>query len=372
MKVALVHDWMTGMRGGERVLERFCEIWPDAIIHTLIHHRGTMSPAIENMRIIQSPLARWPLARRHFRSYLPFFPRLIEQFDFSGYDLVLSSSHCVAKGALTPASALHVCFCHTPMRYVWDMYGEYMRERGPLARAFLALNKNPLRRWDVRTAGRVNHFIANSRHVADRIRRHYGAESAVIHPPVDTEFFHPGEGVSGEYYLVVSALVPYKHVGLAIKAFRGKGKELVVIGTGSDEKRMRRLGGPNVTFLGNVDDETLRSYYRGAHALIFPGEEDFGITPLEAMACGTPVIAYGKGGALETVIDGTTGLFFQEQSEEALLAAVDNFERMQFTSSIARKRALEFSNSIFMNNIREFIAARYEKFREGSTRAEST
>lgn len=359
MKVALVHDWLTGMRGGEKVLEVLCELYPDAPIYSLIHHQGAMSAAIEERRIIQSSLPSWPMARKHFRLYLPFFPRLIEKFDMSGYDLVISSSHCVAKGVIPAAGAVHICYCHTPMRYVWDLYDDYRRERNLLAKSFLALVRKPLQRWDKSSSERVGHFIANSLHVADRIKRHYGRESTVIYPPVDVDFFTPGEDESGDYYLIVSALVPYKRVDLAVKAFSGSGKRLVVVGTGSDEEHITGMASSGVEFLGNVDDKTLLHYYRGAKALIFPGEEDFGITPLEAMACGRPVIAFGKGGAMETVQDGVTGLFFHQQTPEALMGAVDNFERISFTKERARLRAVEFSRPIFMNKIREYVESRF-------------
>ncbi len=358
MRVAIVHDWLTGMRGGERVLEVFCHLFPEATIYTLIHHRGALSPTIERMRIVESNLGRWPGARDRFRFYLPFFPRLIERFDLGGYDLVLSSSHCVAKGARPGPGAVHVCYCHTPMRYVWDLYDDYTRGRGPLVRLFLALNRGPLRRWDVRTAERVDHFVANSQHVANRIRRHYGRRADVIHPPVDTDFFTPADVEAEDYYLVVSALVPYKRVGMAVRAFGSAGRRLVVIGSGSEERRIRRQAGPSVTLLGNVDDETLRGYYRRARALIHPGEEDFGITPLEAMACGRPVIALGRGGALETVLDGTTGLLFRKGTEEALLGAVDKFERMSFTSADSRRRALEFAIPVFSEKIGKYLERR--------------
>ena len=367
MRVAIVHDWLTGMRGGEKVLEVFCDLFPDATIFTLIHHEGAMSPKIEAMKIEQSGLARLPFARKHFRHYLPLFPRYIEKFDFTGYDLILSSSHCVAKGAVTPPGALHICYCHTPMRYVWDLYHDYVRERGLLVHAFLRFSRDGLREWDVRTADRVTHYIANSHHVADRIRRHYGREATVIHAPVDDEFFTPGEAEESGYYLIVSALVPYKKVGLAVRAFSREeagGRKLVVVGSGSDEKRIRADAGPNVSFRGNVDDNELLRYYRGARALIFPGEEDFGITPLEAMACGKPVIAYAKGGALETVVEGSTGVFFDEGSEAGILSAVDKFERMSFTVSDARRRAEAFSKSSFFKKIREFIEARIQEHQE--------
>jgi glycosyltransferase involved in cell wall biosynthesis len=360
MKVALVHDWLTGMRGGEKVLEIFCQLFPDATLFTLIHHKGSMSPTIEAMNIVESDLPTMPLAHDYFRHYLSLFPRFIEDLDLSGYDLILSSSHCVAKGVHSDPGAIHVCYSHTPMRYVWDMYEEYVSGRGPLVKGFLGASRAYLQGWDSDTAKRVDHFIANSNHVADRISRHYGRSSTVIHPPVDTEYFTPGPGQEGDYYLIVSALVPYKKVDMAVKAFRGSGKELVVIGSGSDEKRIRNLGGENITILGNVDDQQILSYYRGAKAFIFPGEEDFGITPLESMACGTPVIAYRRGGALETVVEGETGLFFDQQTPEALMAAVDNFAGMKFTVETVRARALQFSKLTFRDQISEFLQRRYK------------
>lgn len=368
MKVALIHDWLTGMRGGERVLEVLCRLYPDATLFTLIHNRGAMSPTIEAMRIVESELPKKPLARRHFRVYLPFFPGMIERFDLSGYDLVISSSHCVAKGVVPPPGTPHICYCHTPMRYVWDMYHDYRNARGPLAKLFMSVTRRPLQRWDVRSASRVHRYIANSHHVADRIRRHYGREADVIHAPVDTDFFTPGEGKAGDYYLIVSALVPYKRVELALDAFRDSGRRLVVIGSGSDAARIRSLGGPGITFLDNVGDEELREWYRGARALIFPGEEDFGITPLESMACGRPVIAYARGGALETVVEGETGHFFTGQTVPALRAAVDNFESMVFTRDAARQRALAFSTAIFTNTLREYIEERARLIRDEVSR----
>lgn len=355
MNVALVHDWLTGMRGGERVLEEICNLYPDAAIFTLIHHQNSCSPEIERMRIIESPLADMPFAHRRFRLYLPLFPHFIEQLDLSGYDLVISSSHCVAKGVKTDPDAMHVCYCHTPMRYVWDMYEAYKAQRGLLARLFLMMNRKHLQNWDKRTADRVDHYIANSGFVAERISRHYKREAEVIHPPVNSDFFTPDDREEGEFYLVVSALVPYKRVDLAVKAFRRNGKKLVVIGTGSDKERIWSMKAPNITYLGNIEDEELRGYYQRARALIFPGVEDFGITPLESMACGRPVIAYAEGGALETVIDGETGVYFHEQSVEALLSAVDKLEQMQFTKATLRKRAEQFSRARFSGNLERFI-----------------
>ena len=373
MKVALIHDWMTGMRGGEKVLELLCMLYPEAKIFTLIHYKNSMSPTIEAMDIEQSNIEKLPFGRAHFRTYLPLFPKFIESFDLSGFDLVISSSHCVAKGVNVPDNALHISYCYTPMRYMWDMYDEYKRGKSIFVKGFMACNKNYLRGWDVKSSERVNHFVAISDHVADRIKRHYGRDSDVIYPPVNTEFYTPDENTKPEdFYLIVSALVPYKRVDLAINAFRKSGKRLVVIGTGSDARHIDSLKAPNIEILGNLHDEELRDYYRRAKALIFPGEEDFGITPLESMACGRPVIAYARGGALETVVDGKTGVFFKDQTEEALIEAVDNFETMSFTSIVSRRRALEFSNDIFMKNIREFVEQRYREFQEVRKSAQSS
>lgn len=372
MKVALVHDWLTGMRGGERVLEEICKLYPDATLYTLIHHKNNLSPIIEQMNIVESRLASMPLAHDHFRFYLPMFPRFIEQLDLSEYDLIISSSHCVAKGVKPSARALHICYCHTPMRYVWDMYESYKQQRGALAKLFLMMNRNHLQNWDRLSSDRVTHFIANSQYVAERIRRHYDRSATVINPPVNASFFTPDDQEEGEFYLVVSALVPYKRVDLALEVFKRNGKPLVVIGTGSDQDRIWKHKANNITFLGNVDDHQLRGYYQRAKALIFPGEEDFGITPLESMACGRPVIAYARGGALETVVSGETGVFFEEQTVAALGHAVDNFEQMKFTKSKLRARAESFSRKNFSRTLQRYITARLQEWNEVNQSAKTS
>jgi len=366
MHVAIVHDWLTGMRGGEHCLEVFCELFPNATLYTLIHVPGTVSPTIERMTIRTSRLSRVPGIARSYRRFLPRFPRAVERFDLGEADLVLSSSHCVAKGARKPAGACHICYCYTPMRYVWDLYESYFGrgQAGWLTRQAMRRLRPRLQRWDVATAANVDHFVAISRHVADRIRRHYRRDAEVIHPPVDARFFVP-ESRREDYYLVVSALAPYKRIDVAVEAFNRLGKPLLIVGTGPRERRLRALAGPSVRFAGWLPREALRSTYARCRALVFPGEEDFGIVPLEAQACGRPVIALGRGGTLETVVgldaaggDQPTGLFFESQSADALAEAVLEFERRTdvFDPEAIRRHALAFDRPIFTQRIRDALA----------------
>jgi glycosyltransferase involved in cell wall biosynthesis len=364
MRVALVHDWLTGMRGGERCLEVFCELFPDADLYTLLHVPGSVSPVIERRRIVTSFVQRLPQAATRYRHYLPLFPAAVRRFDLSGYDLVLSSSHCVAKGARAAAGARHVCYCYTPMRYVWDMYDEYFgRGAGGLTRALMPPVAAALRRWDRASSRGVDHFVAISHHVAGRIRRFYGRDAEVIHPPVDAQRFEPGEG-EGDFYLVVSALVPYKRVDLAVQAAARLGRRLVVVGTGPEERRLRAMAGPAVEFLGWRDDAAVAGLYRRCRALLFPGLEDFGIVPLEAMASGRPVIAYGAGGALETVVppggdEPPTGVLFAEQTVEALIGAMRRYEDEadRFVPKALRARAEQFDRPRFKERIAACLAA---------------
>lgn len=367
-RIALVHDWLTGMRGGEKVLEILCELYPEATVFTLVHNRGSVSPVIESMPIRTSFIQGFPMSGKRYRRYLPFFPSAVEKLDLRGFDLVISSSHCVAKGAIPGPGAVHICYCHTPMRYVWSMYDEYFGggRAGPVASRLLPYIANYLRLWDSSSAHRVDTFIANSSHVKKRIERYYGRDAAVIHPPVQTE----GTYLSGEddgYYLVVSAFAPYKRVDIALEAFRILGRRLVVVGTGQDERRLRRLAGPGVEMAGWVDTEGLRGYYARCRALVFPGEEDFGIVPVEAQCYGKPVIALGRGGALETVrgiwadeqgkgdAKGASGVFFREQSASALAGAVERFEQLAFDHRAIRERALSFDREVFRDRIRLFV-----------------
>jgi glycosyltransferase involved in cell wall biosynthesis len=364
VRVALVHDWLTGMRGGERCLEVFCELFPHADLYTLLHVRGSVSPAIEGRRIITSFIQRLPDATRRYRSYLPLFPAAIRRFDLSGYDLILSSSHAVAKGVRVPPGALHVCYCFTPMRYVWDRYDDYFGARaGRLTRVLMPGIAAALRRWDRRTAAGVHHFVGISRFIADRIRRCYGREADVIYPPVDVARFRLEERPE-DFYLVVSALTPYKRIDLAVEAATQLGRRLVVVGTGPEEARLRARAGPTVQFLGWKDDAQVAELYARCRALLFPTVEDFGITPLEAMAAGRPVIALGQGGALETVVppggpNPPTGLFFARQTADDLVEAVRRFESgaTVFEPKALRRHAESFDRPIFKERVEGYLAA---------------
>lgn len=359
-RVALVHDWLTGMRGGEKVLEVLCELFPDADIFTLLHVPGAVSPTIERHAIRTSFIQKLPRSARYYRYCLPLFPLAIEQFDLDAYDLVISSSHCVAKSAVTTGRARHVCYCHTPMRYAWEQFDAYFgpakvgRARSAVLRPVLAA----LARWDRTTAGRADLYLTNSRHVASRIRRYYNRDAAVVYPPVDTAFYHPDGTIPGDYALVVSALVPYKRVERAVEACRLASMPLKIVGTGPEYQRLRALAGPDVDLLGNRSDEEIRALYRGAAVLVMPGEEDFGIVPLEAQACGRPVVALGRGGALETVVDGTTGILVREDSAAALAGALRQAVLQRFDIARIREHAMAFGRERFAAEIRTRIAGR--------------
>lgn len=367
MRVALVHDWLTGMRGGERCLEVFCELYPEADLFTLLHVPGSVSPVIERRRIVTSFVQRLPRASTAYRRYLPLFPAAIERLDLRGYDLVLSSSHCVAKGVRVPPGTLHVCYCFTPMRYVWDMYDDYFGQgRGLLTRALMPPVAAALRRWDRRSSARVHHFVAISRHVAARIQSCYGRSAEVIYPPVDLDRIPLTQESDGEFYLVVSALAPYKRIDLAVQAATRLGRRLIVAGAGPEAARLERLAGPSVEFLGGRSDADIAELYRRCRAVLFPGLEDFGIVPLESMAAGRPVIAFAAGGALETVIpldggeESPTGVFFHEQTVEALAAAILTFERQahRFVPKSLRARAEPFDRPRFKQQVADYLAAR--------------
>jgi len=363
VKVALVHDWLTGMRGGEKVLEVLCELFPDADLFTLVHRRGSVSASIEGRRVTTSFVQRLPLAATRYRSYLPLFPFAIEQFAFDGYDLVVSSSHCAAKAVVVPGRTRHIAYCHSPMRYAWDQFEEYFgaaRVGARMSRWVYRPLLARLARWDAATAPRVHRFVANSRHVAGRIHRYYNRASTVVYPPVDTNFFHPSPAVapaasSAAAALVVSALVPYKRVDRAIEACALAGIPLRIAGDGPDRERLQRQAGDSVSFLGRVSDETLRDEYRAARVVILPGEEDFGIAPLEAQACGRPVVALARGGALETVKNGHTGLLFPEPTPSSLAETLRAASTWRFDSGQIRAHAEAFSREEHAAQMRTLI-----------------
>jgi glycosyltransferase involved in cell wall biosynthesis len=357
MRVALVHDWLTGMRGGERVLESLVGLFPTADIFTLVHVPGSVAPAIEARPIRTSFLQRLPGAPGRFRQYLPLFPLAVGRFDLRGYDLVLATSHCVAVGARAPASAAHLVYCFTPMRYAWTFEGAYVERVPSLARGALRVALAGLRRWDRAAGRRAGHLGCISQHVAERIRRVWGRDAQVVYPPVRTAFFRPRAlEAHDEAYLCVSALTPYKRLDLAVEACTRLGRRLDVIGTGSELARLRRRAGPTVRFLGWQPDEVVREAVARCRAFLFPGEEEFGIAPLEATAAGRPVIAYGRGALTETVVDGVTGLFFREPTTAALIDALERGEVTGWSAEKIRAHALRFSEETFRTEMTALVA----------------
>lgn len=356
-RVAIVHDWLTGMRGGERVLEQLFTLFPEAELFTLLHVPGSVTPVIERRITHTSMVQRLPAASRLYRHYLPVFPFAIEQLDLDRFDLVISSSHCAAKAVVPTGRSLHICYCHSPMRYAWDQFEAYFGEErvGRFATVFLRRYMRRLAQWDADTSARVDRFVANSRHVAARISRYYGRAAEVVHPPVDTEFFTPEGRLTHNYLLAVSALVPYKRLDLAIAAAQAVGMPLKVVGRGPELARLRRLASAEVEFVGNRSNEDIRQLYRGAVALLMPGEEDFGMVPVEAQACGCPVVALGCGGALETVVDGVTGVLVSESSVSAFADSLDRVRGLAYDVATLRANALRFSRDTFLRHMTAVI-----------------
>jgi len=361
-KVALVHDWLTGQRGGEKVLEVFAEIFPEAPIYTLFHFPGSQLPEIEKRQIITSFLQKWPFAKTKYRSYLPLFPLAAELFDLQDFDYLISSSHCVAKGGIPRPDSLHVCYVHSPMRYVWNQYFSYFAPKrlNFLGRILIPPIIHRLRVWDESSSHRVDYFVANSITVARRIERYYRREAEVIHPPVDTQFFQPSSS-QDDYYLIVSALVPYKKIDLAVAAFNQRGDSLKIVGQGPDYKKLKKMARTNIEFLGSLSPVDLLSVYQRARAMILPGEEDFGITSLESQSCGVPVIAYGRGGSTETVIAEKTGLFFDELTVKSLLDVLDKFQGLEFNKVNIRENALNFSRDKFKTKMTAYFRQKWEE-----------
>jgi len=358
MRVALVHDWLTGLRGGERVLEQLCQLYPEADIFTLVYVPGSVGPLIERHRIVTSFLDRLPLAHSRYRNYLPLFPRAIESLDLTGYTLVVSTSHAVAKGCVPAPDATHVAYIHTPMRYVWDQFDAYFGAgRASLPTRLAAHAVAPfLRRWDVRSTERAHGIIANSKFVAERIRRFWGRDAdAVVYPPVDTHRFVPAAEGPDEYALAVSALVPYKRIDVAVRAFSRLKRPLWIAGDGPEMPALRSLAGPSVRFLGAVPFDELPRLYARARFFVLPGEEDFGIAPVEAQSAGRPVLALGRGGALETVIEGETGVFFDEPTVESLLRGLTAIDGLRVDPPAIRAHAERFSASRFAPELKREI-----------------
>lgn len=361
MKVAIVHDWLTIYGGAESIIRILHELFPDAPIYTTVYNRENMPEDFKQMDIRSSFIQKLPFAKKKYTSYLPLMPYAFEQFDLSEYDLVISSNTSCSKGVLTGTGTLHICYCNTPMRYGWDFYHEYIRTKNPVSRFFVAWMMKGIRQWDRLSADRVDVFIANSYNVAKRIKKHYRRGSAVIYPPVRTQLFRKSD-IQEDFYLVVSRLVPYKRVDLVVQAFNELRLPLKVIGNGSEYKKIAAIAGPGVELLGRLDDDAVLEYMCRCKAFLFPGEEDFGITPIEAQACGKPVIAYGKGGALETVIENETGVFFYEQSVNAVAAAVKKSEEIEFDADVIRKHSEKFSEERFVKELKTFIYEQYDEF----------
>jgi len=366
LRVAVVHDWLNGFRGGEQVLDAVLEVFPQAELFTLFYTPGTLNSRIENRPIHTSFLNSIPGAQRFYRFLLPLFPMAIEKIDVQEFDLVISTSHCVAKGIIPRPNALHICYSFTPMRYAWDRYSDYFAKS--FLQPFIYPFLHYLRTWDVSSSARVDYFLTLSRWVKQRIKKYYRREAFVIYPFVNLEHFRPAAGEKGNYYLIVSAFAPYKRVDLAIQACQRLGRRLVIIGGGQDESKLKSLAGPTTEFLGKAPLKVLTEMYAGAKALIFPGQEDFGITPLEAMASGTPVIAFNQGGVTETVIAGETGIFFNDQTVDGLVSAILEFESLKMNSKEqCLKRAALFSREQFIIQLRRFTEQAWTHHLENAT-----
>ncbi len=354
-KTAIVHDWFCNMGGGDKVAEAFLDIIPDSPIYTCCYLEKSLTQRLKEADIRPSFLQKKLNQKKdNHQKFLPLMPTAMESFDLNEFDIVLSSSSCCAKGVITNPNTVHICYCHTPMRYAWEFMYEYTEHMGETKKLLIGMMMNYMKIWDATSAMRVDYFIANSQNVANRIKKFYGREATVINPPIDTEYFTPGKE-NGDFYLCVSRLVKYKRIDLAVQACNKLGLPLVVVGQGAEYAYLKSIAGPTVKIMGRQPDEVIREQYRKCKAFIFPGEEDFGMTPLEVQACGRPVIAYGKGGALETVIDSETGVFFNYQTVESLMAAIHKFEKICFEKQKCREQAERFSTQIFMQKMKKFI-----------------
>ena len=362
MKIAIVHDYLNQRGGAERVVDAISNIFPDAPIYTSIYFPDDTFPGFKNKDIRTSFMQNFPFIRRHFKKYFFIYPFAFKRFNFDEYDVVISSSSAYASGIDTGPNTLHICYCHTPARFLY-MYDEYVkREKYDLLVKFLLpYFIARLKKWDIDNSINVNYFIANSSAVSERIKKYYGRKSDVIYPPIETQKYKQSDS-AGNYFLVVSRLATYKRLDLAIKAFTRLKFPLKVVGTGPDLADLKKMSSSNIEFLSAVSDNSLLELYRDAKALVFPGLEDFGITPLEAQASGIPVIAYGEGGALETVVDGKTGVFFHEQTPEALVEAVNKFNSVRFDKKFIKSHADIFDFEIFKNKLLRFINKKYEEF----------
>lgn len=350
LSVHLCHDWLTGMRGGERVLEILADGFPDSEIYTLIHNKEAVTDRINRHTVHTSWMQQQSGIMDRYRYYLPVMPATIKRFKPPAADLLISTSHCVAKSIPTDAQTRHLCYCFTPMRYAWLFLEEYFG-KNPFKQMTLGPVLAGLRAWDKSTASRVDHFVAISRHVQDRIKRFYGRDADVVYPPADTDYFTPNNRPHGGYDFIVSALVPYKKIDLAVRAYNELGYPLKIMGVGTELDTLKAMANENISFLGRQSDESLRTLLQECRCFVFPGEEDFGITPVEAMACGRPVVALGRGGVTETVVDGHTGIFFECQNVESLVDAVQRCAETDWDVAHIRERAEKFSIPRFIEGM---------------------
>ena len=362
MRVALVHDWLVAQRGGEKVLEGLCNIFPDSDIFTLMCDKSAISPQLAEKTIKTSFIQELPFSKKRFRHYLALFPMAMESFDFRGYDLIVSTSHCVGKGAMPPQGAKHVCYCFTPMRYAWCFYSDYFSSSnyGFISRKCIAAVMHYLRIWDIASCPRVDSFACVSKAVSEKIKSIYKRESHVVYPPVDTDYFQTRD-VQDDFFLIVSALTPYKRVDLAVSTFNKTGLPLKIIGTGPEYERLNAMARDNVELPGGLSDEEVRDHYQRCRALIFPGEEEFGIVAAEAQSCGRPLVAFGRGGVTEIVRDidsnpdNGTAVLFHEQTPESLAAGVRKLDTLRFSPDIIRDNAIRFSSANFEKNMAEHV-----------------
>jgi len=365
MKVAVVHDWLVGYAGGERVLEQILFLYPDADLFSLVENLSDDRAFILNKKVYTSFINKLPFAKKAHQKYLPLMPLAVEQFDLSDYDLVISSSAAISKGVITGPDQLHISYCHTPMRYAWDLQHQYLKEAGldtGVKGWLIKWMLHKIRLWDYRTANGVDAFVANSHFIARRIHKVYRRDSEVIYPPVDVDCFTVKKS-KDDFYLAASRLVPYKKINLIVEAFSSMPeKRLVVIGGGPDLDRIKQNAAQNVEVLGYQSSDVLRDYMQRAKGFVFAALEDFGIMPVEAQACGTPVIAYGKGGVLESVVTGETGVFYDKQDVNAIIEAVSKFELQEFDADIIRKNAERFSINTFRENFSCFVENQYDAF----------
>lgn len=360
MKIALIHDWLVSYGGAERCLELFHELFPDAPVFTAILDANKLPKTFQQMNIRTSFIQKLPFSKSKYRDYLPLMPLAFEQFDLRGFDVVISSSHACAKGVITGTSTCHICYCLTPMRYAWDMYNEYLEieKIGIIKRKMIPIIINKLRIWDVISSNRIDYFVAISKHVLNRINKYYRRDGIVIYPPIDTNQFSISDNVK-DYFLVISRLVPQKRVDIIIEAFNCLGLPLKIIGAGRDLEKLKKMASGNIEFLGYQTNENVSKYMSECRAIVFASYEDFGIVPLEAQSCGRPVIAFKAGGALETIIEDETGIFFDRQSPDSIISAVEKFKKKEFNPGRIRSFAKTFDAIIFKEKILKFVDEKY-------------